>query len=50
MSDFDKWESLKTWLKAYALFGKIDRHSGDQVLRLMDELEGGAKDVANIRL
>jgi hypothetical protein len=42
MPDFDKWESLKTWLKAYTLFDKIDRHSGDTVLRLMDDLEGGA--------
>jgi hypothetical protein len=35
-------DDLKKWIKAYVLFGKMDRHAGDVVLKLMDELEPGS--------
>jgi hypothetical protein len=35
-------DDLRKWIKAYVLFDKLDRHAGDVVLKLMDELEAGS--------
>jgi hypothetical protein len=32
------YESLKVWVQAYVQQGKLDRHAGDVVLMLIDEL------------
>ena len=39
MTEQEQWNALKTWVQGYILFDKIDRHSGNEVLGLMEELE-----------
>jgi hypothetical protein len=41
-SNFTTYNDLKKWIKAYVINGKLDRHAGDVVLKLMDELEAGS--------
>jgi hypothetical protein len=35
----DRWGALEVFIKAYTIFGKIDRHCADVILKTMDELQ-----------
>ena len=39
MTSEQNWYVLKNWIAAYVLFDKIDRHSGNMILALMEEME-----------
>ena len=35
------WKVFKTFLKGYIVFGKIDRHCGEEIMHLIEDLESG---------
>ncbi len=39
MTPEERWNALKTYIKGYILFDKIDRHAGNLILSDMEQLE-----------